>query len=205
MLDVIEKQEKRIRTLQRMDTRDAMLQVVLPMFKKLYKHYELVFGAIDKNFRDIWQTLHIGEEHTTFLDFTEKHVTDLHGLVDEIMLAAGFFASNPNGEGFVPTESMPTSIHERIVAMQQQAAEWFIQLEAVRVETEEALDDMDDDEDYDEDEDEDEDEDYDEDEDEDEDEELEATDDSLPQISRSEPAEKPVVEEPVKGAEDANA
>ena len=148
MKELIDKAKTLTRGHKHVDAKTALLQTVFPLFEVMWRQFEEMATNVDHNFQGIYETLAISNDGA-FLDNTEQLVTELNQFVDRILLAAGFFVKNPDGEGFLPTESMPQEVAEKLAELTSMGFSWFQQLEAVRLAADE--DSLDDDEDDDED------------------------------------------------------
>lgn len=183
MKELLAKAKTRTHGLTHIDAKTAMLQTVFPLFEAMWGQFEAMASNVDHNFQEIYETLDISN-NAGFLDSTEELVMQLNKFVDQILVAAGFFVPNPEGEGYVPTEAMPAEIRDKLAELTALGLAWFQQLEAVRDLSEDG---------YEDDEDEDEGDDDDEGEGDDDDESEESTDQEAEE-AKPEPSEAPAPE-----------
>lgn len=196
MRDLLKKAKKRVADAKHVDAKQAMLHTVFPLFEEVLRMYEGMAENVDHNFEDIYSVLEIAKDNV-FLDNTEDFIARLTAFNDKTMVAAGFLAPNPDGEGFLPTDTLPDELKVEMAELMRLGLSWFQQLEAMRAAADNLVDDDDDDDD-------DEDEDDDEDDDENENDDGPVIDPSNAPTQDGEPEpDEPVIEPVAKAKNDS--
>lgn len=130
---------KRMAKRTHMDVKDFWRLELHPLFDAYLTEQEESTEAIEENFNAIFEDLGIGEGDDSFVADTSTLIENMSGLVQDTLVAAGFFVVGENGIG-VPTETIPPHIAIGVQQFAQNYIAWRQRAEALQARIEDADD-----------------------------------------------------------------